>query len=157
MALPPAAPAATRLSWGGPETVFHRLSGAWQLQRTIEGQAQMQGTARFTTLETGMLKYREEGRLRLADGNEFNAHKEYIFEGTPTGFNVFFAETPLRLFHRIELQKDGDALHGSATHLCTPDTYNSRYHFRSDGTLTIRHIVHGPHKDYVSDTAFWRL
>lgn len=154
MAPPHVVTSGARLPWGGPDAVFDRLAGNWRLHRTIEGQAEMKGTARFTALETGMMGYREEGRLRLADGNEFSAHKDYVFERAPDGFKVHFSETPLRLFHGIVLRSDGGVLRGSATHLCQPDTYDSRYSFRADGTFTIQHIVHGPHKDYVSVTAF---
>jgi len=143
--------------WGSPDTVFDRLAGEWRLQRTIEGQATMSGVARFTLLEAGgMLRYREEGRIRLADGKEFDGHREYIFERAPGGFEVHFAETPPRLFHAIAIVHDGDALAGSATHLCTPDTYDSSYRFLPDGSFTIRHVVQGPRKDYLSATVFTR-
>lgn len=142
--------------WGSPDAVFDRLEGAWSLDRTIEGQASMTGTAMFTRLDTGMLKYREEGRIRLADGKEFDGHREYLFERAPGGFDVFFAEQPPRLFHRIAIVRDGDALAGSATHLCTPDTYDSSYRFLGDGTFVIRHTVLGPRKDYLSATTFRR-
>ncbi|MET3395484.1 DUF6314 family protein [Variovorax atrisoli] len=144
--------------WGSPDTVFDRLAGEWRLQRTIEGQATMSGVARFTLLEAGgMLRYREEGRIRLADGKEFDGHREYLFERAPGGFVVHFAETPPRLFHAIAIVRDGDVLAGSATHLCTPDTYDSSYRFLPDGSFGIRHVVHGPRKDYLSDTVFNRL
>jgi hypothetical protein len=136
--------------------VFDRLAGEWTLQRNIEGQASMSGVATFTPLETGMLKYREEGRIRLTDGKEFDGHREYLFERAPGGFLVHFAETPPRLFHAIAIVRDGDALAGSATHLCTPDTYDSSYRFLPDGSFTIRHTVHGPRKDYLSATVFSR-
>lgn len=142
--------------WGGPNTVFDGLEGTWDLDRTIEGQASMTGTAVFTRLDTGMLKYREEGRIQLADGKTFDGHREYLFERAPGGFAVFFAEQPPRLFHRIAIVRDGDALAGSATHLCTPDTYDSSYSFLGDGTFVIRHTVHGPRKDYLSATTFRR-
>ncbi|NVM89913.1 hypothetical protein FHT32_003570 [Variovorax sp. SG517] len=143
--------------WGSPDTVFDRLAGEWRLQRTIEGQATMSGVARFTPLEAeGMLSYREEGRIRLADGKEFEGHREYVFERAPGGFAVHFAETPPRLFHAIAIVRDGNGLAGSATHLCTPDTYDSSYRFLPDGTFTIRHVVHGPRKDYLSETVFSR-
>lgn len=153
------APALSPISspWGSPETVFDRLAGEWSLQRNIEGQATMSGVASFTLLETtGMLKYREEGRIRLADGKEFDGHREYVFERSPGGFVVHFAETPPRLFHAIVIVRDGDALAGSATHLCTPDTYDSSYRFLPDGSFTIRHVVQGPRKDYLSATVFTR-
>ncbi len=157
MSEPAAAPSPSMPTWGSPDTVFDRLMGEWHLQRTIEGQATMSGVARFTALETGgMLKYREEGRIRLPDGREFDGHREYVFERAPSGFVVHFAETPPRLFHAIAIVRDGDALAGSATHLCTPDTYDSSYRFLPDGSFTIRHVVRGPRKDYLSDTVFTR-
>lgn len=154
--LPPLPPLSSSAPWGTPETVFDRLPGAWALERTIEGQATMSGTAVFTPLEAGLLKYREEGRIRLADGKEFDGHRDYLFERAPGGFVVHFAETPRRLFHAIAVVPEGDALAGSATHLCTPDTYDSAYRFLPDGSFTIRHTVHGPRKDYLSATVFRR-
>lgn len=148
--LPPPPP------WGTADTVFDGLAGAWTLARTIEGQAAMTGVAVFTPLARGWLRYREDGRIRLADGKEFDGHREYLFERAPGGFTVHFAETPPRLFHAIALAHEGDALAGSATHLCTPDTYDSSYRFLADGSFVIRHTVVGPRKDYLSATVFRR-
>lgn len=67
-----------------------------------------------------------------------------------------FRREPPRLFLAIEVVRDGDALAGSATHLCTPDTYDSSYRFLADGSFVIRHTVHGPRKDYLSATVFRR-
>lgn len=150
------APFAPLAPWGTADTVFDRLEGAWYLDRTIEGQASMSGTAVFTRLDPGMLKYREEGRITLADGKTFDGHREYFFERAPGGFAVFFAEQPPRLFHGIAIVREGDAFAGSATHLCTPDTYDSSYRFLADGSFVIRHTVHGPRKDYLSATTFRR-
>lgn len=155
-AQPPSTPFPPLSPWGTADAVFDALAGAWTLARTIEGQAAMTGTAVFTPGEPGVLKYREEGRIRLADGKEFDGHREYLFERAPGGFVVHFAETPPRLFHAIGIVRDGDALAGSATHLCTPDTYDSSYRFLPDGSFEIRHTVRGPRKDYLSATVFTR-
>jgi hypothetical protein len=150
MPLPPLA------FWGTPDTVFERLEGAWDLDRTIEGNATMTGIAGFTRMETGQLKYREEGRIRLPDGQAFDGHREYVYERSPDGFSVFFAEAPLRLFHGIAIVREGDALVGSAGHLCAADQYDSTYRFLADGAFVIEHLVKGPRKDYLSRTAFTR-
>jgi len=142
--------------WGDAGAVFDRLEGAWQLMRTIEGQAEMQGVALFTREGPDSLHYREDGRVRLANGQSFDGHRAYRFERAPDGLAVFFAETPPRLFHAIALTADGDGWTGAATHLCTPDTYESRYRFLADGRFVIRHTVHGPRKAYVSETVFTR-
>jgi len=156
MHVPASTPPTIRAPWGTPDAVFDRLTGAWTLERNIEGQATMTGMAVFTSTAQGWSRYREEGRIRLADGKEFDGHREYLFERAPGGFVVHFAESPPRLFHAIEVVRDGDALAGSATHLCTPDTYDSSYRFLADGSFVIRHTVHGPRKDYLSATVFRR-
>lgn len=143
-------------SWGTPDTVFGLLEGAWDLDRLIEGKATMLGTARFTRLDAGSLKYREEGRIHLPDGQSFDGHREYVFEGIADGFSVYFAETPLRLFHEIAIVREGDELVGSAGHLCVADQYDSVYRFRADGSFVIEHLVKGPRKDYLSRTVFKR-
>ena len=142
--------------WGTPDSVFARLEGAWDLDRTIEGKATMAGMAQFTRLETGQLKYREEGRIRLPDGQSFDGHREYVYERSPDGFSVFFAETPLRLFHDIAIAREGDEFVGTAGHLCVADQYDSAYQFLADGSFVIEHLVKGPRKDYLSRTVFKR-
>lgn len=144
------------LVWGDESTVFDRLEGSWDLDRHVGGQASMTGVAVFLRLDPDTLAYREEARVRLADGTTLDAHREYRFARAPRGFTVYFAEHPPRLFHDIEIAHDGDALTGSALHLCSPDTYDSDYRFLADGRFTIRHTVSGPRKDYVSTTLFQR-
>jgi hypothetical protein len=143
-------------SWGTPDSVFDRLEGIWDLDRIIEGKAGMRGSAVFRRLAAGLLKYREEGRIRLADGQTFEGHRDYLFERGPAGFSVLFAEDPPRLFHGIALLRDGDALAGSARHLCAADQYDSRYRFLADGSFVVEHTVYGPRKDYLSRTTFRR-
>jgi len=143
-------------AWGNADAVFDRMEGAWDLVRAIDNHATMHGVATFTRQHTAMLRYREEGRIRLTDGKEFDAHREYRFERATDGFTVFFKEEPPRLFHRIRIVRDADALAGSATHLCSPDVYDSNYRFLADGSFAIRHKVRGPRKDYVSATVFER-
>jgi hypothetical protein len=142
--------------WGTPDTVFNRLEGAWDLDRTIEGKATMVGVAGFTRMETGQLKYREDGRIQLPDGQAFDGHREYVYERSPDGFSVFFAENPLRRFHDIAIVREGDALVGAAGHLCAADQYDSVYRFVADGSFVIEHLVKGPRKDYLSRTVFKR-
>lgn len=142
--------------WADADGVFDRLEGTWDLARTIENQAAMTGIAWFSQLGHDALGYREEGRVTLAGGQAFDAHREYRFERSRLGFLVFFAEVPPRLFHQIQLAREGDVLAGSATHLCAPDVYDSDYRFMADGTFVIRHSVRGPRKNYVSVTVFRR-
>jgi hypothetical protein len=143
--------------WGNPGEVIKNLSGSWSFDRTIEGQGSMKGVATFTALDQSSLLYREQGNLKLAGGTELQAEREYIYRVRPDRFDVLFKESPPRLFHAICLmQHEGSEYCGSANHLCGLDTYQSTYTFLADGNFVIRHIVHGPRKDYTMITTYSR-
>ncbi|WP_426421131.1 DUF6314 family protein [Bradyrhizobium genosp. A] len=145
-------------SWGDASDVVTRLAGSWSFNRVIEGQGGMQGLATFTPLHAGSLAYREQGRLKLLNGTELEAEREYVFCNRDRGFDVLFKESPPRLFHTIELAaSDGGALSGSAGHLCNLDHYQSTYTFCGHGGLIIRHVVSGPRKDYTLTTIYTRV
>jgi len=145
-------------SWGDGSEVMKRLTGSWSFNRLIEGQGSMRGLATFTPLDPDDLAYSEQGRLKLLTGTELEAEREYVFRKHSRGFDVFFKETPLRLFHAIELAvSDDGALNGSADHLCNFDRYQSSYTFLVDGRFVVRHVVSGPRKDYTMTTAYARI
>ncbi|WBL79681.1 DUF6314 family protein [Bradyrhizobium xenonodulans] len=154
---------ATIVGWGDASQVAKRLIGSWSFDRVIEGQATMQGTATFTPLDRVRLAYREQGYLKLANGNIVQAEREYVFSSSGFsssggGFNVFFKEDPPRLFHEISLSASpGGELSGHARHLCKRDEYLSTYLFLPDGTFAIRHVVRGPRKDYTMNTTYTPL
>jgi Family of unknown function (DUF6314) len=144
-------------NWGSPADVFGKLEGAWALDRQVAGTASMTGTAVFDPGKDGWLAYREQGQLRLTNGQAFEAERRYLFQPQPAGFAVFFMEEPPRLFHEVILMPVQRTLLGEAPHLCADDHYLSRYEFKPDGTFSIRHIVRGPRKDYRSDTMYRRI
>lgn len=145
-------------AWRDASQAMTRLAGAWSFNRVIEGQGHMQGLATFTPLDAERLAYREQGRLRLLNGTELEAEREYVFCARDRGFDVYFKENPPRFFHAIELAASDDgALSGSAGHLCNLDHYQSTYVFCGDGGLIIRHVVSGPRKNYTMTTIFMRV
>lgn len=144
--------------WGDASDVTKKLIGSWSLDRVIEGQATMQGIATFAPLDGARLAYREQGHLKLANGTIVQAEREYIFSNSDGGFQVFFKEEPLRLFHEILLSaSSGGELCGSARHICNRDDYQSAYRFMPDGTFVVRHVVSGPRKDYAITSTYARL
>ena len=144
--------------WGDASEVTEKLIGSWSFDRVIEGQATMQGIATFTPLNEGSLAYREQGHLKLLDGTELQAEREYIFSNSNGGFEVLFKENPPRLFHEISLSASiGGELSGSAGHLCNLDNYQSTYTFLADGRFVVRHVVSGPRKDYTMTTTYMRV
>lgn len=144
--------------WSDPARVFGALPGAWSLARRISDGTAMAGTAVFAPAVDGDgLAYREQGSLRLVGGEVFQAERRYVFQPRPAGFAVFFAETPLRLFHEVALAAADRTLSGEAAHLCANDRYASRYAFHPDGSFSIRHVVSGPRKAYTLDTRYRRI
>jgi hypothetical protein len=137
-------------------TVLTCLSGKWFLRRSIDNGASMTGTASFADLGAGRLDYREQGQLRLPDGQYIDAERRYVFAEHADGFSVWFAETPPRLFHRVVLSHVGSGVVGDTTHLCGDDRYDSRYEFDADGSFAIRHAVRGPAKRYDITTRYRR-
>jgi len=145
-------------SWDDISGVTKALPGSWSFDRVIEGQGTMQGVATFTPLDKEKLAYRERGNLKLLNGTELQAEREYIFSKSDRGFEVFFKENPPRLFHEISLSTSvGGELSGDAGHLCNLDNYRSTYTFLPDGKFVIRHVVSGPRKDYTMTTTYSRI
>jgi Family of unknown function (DUF6314) len=141
--------------WGHREQVFNHLPGRWLLERSIEGIATMQGHALFAPAEGGRLHYREDGRLVLANGSEFDSAREYIYAPREHGFRVLFQENPPRLFHEIALTAgQGGEWIGQADHPCGEDHYRTFYRFLPDGRFVIRHVVTGPRKGYTMVTTY---
>ena len=140
-----------------PEQLFGHLRGRWRLDRSIEGHAAMRGRATFAAAEEGRLHYREDGRLVLASGSEFDATREYIYAPRQHGFSVYFQEDPPRLFHDVVLVAgQGGEWLGEADHPCGEDHYRSFYRFLPDGSFVIRHVVTGPRKGYTMVTNYSR-
>ncbi len=147
----------SRSRWHDADAVLSNLIGRWSLDRTIEGHGAMRGVATFMPSDANRLAYREQGNLRLINGTELQAERAYVYEARDAGFNVYFSESPLRLFHRISLiQREGLEYVGEADHPCGEDLYRSTYAFSPNGGFTIRHVVLGPRKNYTMVTTYSR-
>jgi hypothetical protein len=137
-------------------TLLGSLTGSWSLRRSIDNGMSMSGAASITQYNRGRFAYHERGRLRLADGQEIDGERRYLFEECDGSFNVLFAESPPRLFHRVALTATGSSLTGAAAHRCGEDRYDSRYRFDADSSFTIEHAVIGPRKRYRITTRYTR-
>jgi hypothetical protein len=143
--------------WGQPGEAFERLNGRWLIHRSIDHQGFMEGLATFDRRRDGQADYHEEGRLHLAGGT-FNAVRNYVYGRLANGFAVFFAETPLRLFHELHLNSgERGSLHGQGHHACEKDVYWTDYEFVPDGRFVIRHRIRGPRKNYTMTTWYERM
>jgi hypothetical protein len=141
----------------GGDRLFGMLAGTWRIQRSIDPEGMLDGTARFSVRDDGWLHYAETGELAI-HGGQFTARRSYLFEPKEDGFSVWFDAEPLRLFHTIVLDgAEGGVRTGAAEHLCRNDLYLSSYSLEPDGRFTIRHRVTGPNKDYTVTTLYTRI
>jgi hypothetical protein len=141
--------------------VFAALAGDWRLSRTIPGQGSVTGVASFRQVEPGVLRYEEEGRLRLDSGASLAVRREYRYVLEPGQIRVRFAEPSASgdTLHVLRLAPEpgGEGpLVATDVHLCGADTYAGEYRFESDARVTIRMRVHGPGKGYWISTVLDR-
>jgi hypothetical protein len=149
--------AAATARWGEACDVLSGLCGRWTFDRLIEGHGAMTGQAVFTPITGQRLHYREHGTLRLINGTELAAEREYLYAPCENGFAVLFSENPPRLFHEIVLAPGPDGeWRGESDHLCGQDLYHSSYRFLPGGSFIIRHVATGPRKNYTIVTSFTR-
>lgn len=146
--------------------VFAALEGLWALRREISGIGSMQGTADFRRISANMLRYREQGVLRLDSGWTGEASREYFYLLEPgpdgPGIRIAFAAEgrPGGTLHRISLRTAPGApwpTAGQDIHLCDRDVYQGTYTFIDPDHYTTRVVVTGPTKDYTISTTLARI
>jgi len=148
---------APEAAWSGPDGLFGRLAGRWELLRRIAPEGELRGIAVFSAGEGGRLDYAERGELSLPGGFRAPAERRYLFFPRAAGFAVFFAERPPRPFHEVTLAADRRGrLLGRARHRCAADLYLTSYAFLPDGSFVIRHRVRGPRKAYCLTSRYRR-
>lgn len=129
--------------------VFESLKGQWNVKRVIDGQASSLGQARFELITENELHYHENGTLILSDGKQFPASQSYIYRLDENTLHVYFAEAPVRVFHKIDLGTNPSGiLEGSGLHICGEDCYQIRYLFFGSESFEIQYEIQGPSKDY---------
>jgi hypothetical protein len=144
---------------------------------TLEGTAWFHYRKPTNQRYIGEYLYVEEGTLKLAVGVELRANKRYVyrysertdklsawFVKADDGLSVdyFFNEADFgaeKSEGSVEM-KTGKQCVATGAHLCEEDMYNSRYEFHFDGArldrFSIKYVVKGPRKDYISETWFQR-
>lgn len=140
-------------SWGNPGAIWAQLEGVWRIERSISSGERFRGEAQFTR-DGDNLFYREDGDFCLTNGQCFQAFRVYIYVSKPTGFAVYFDETPRRLFQNVTIESG--SMTGAATHFCGQDTYQSVYSFNEKDRFTIEHNVQGSRKNYRMTSVYSR-
>lgn len=127
------------------------LIGSWTIEREISVLDQrLTGSASFTS-KGSSLYYRENLKFPTEEGRELNAWREYIYDFSETGLEIYFATNAQRaeLFMRpkLKLEEGGLKITGDSQHSCAPDNYMGKFSF-SPTELVIEFTVKGPRKDY---------
>ncbi|CTQ50249.1 DUF6314 family protein [Jannaschia donghaensis] len=129
-----------------PADRLSALIGAWRTQRVIRHvigpTARFDGISRWSPDGAG-LRCVETGTL-VQDGTTFEARRETVWQASPDGLAVTFADG--RPFHVVR----GPTAH----HDCPPDTYLLHYDWENWPRWTVRWRVTGPRKDYRALTRY---
>lgn len=137
--------------------VFQALDGMWKIDRIIKPGGVMTGQVEFRPVSETQYHYTEQGRLTTEAGNVIeDVTRAYIYKFENNTIQIYYADGPDNgaLFQTLNFIDKSCA---TAEHFCGQDLYKSEYQFNFADSFTIRHIVTGPKKDYVSETVFTRL
>lgn len=122
--------------------------GTWQLTREISTGERFNGSVELSWLDNTSMRFEETGQLELADGTQIEGHRNWIWRFKSSGkLEIYYDETPPRLYHSILLKSEDECLKGSAEHHCANDLYHGQYEISRSQIKTIQTVT-GPSKDY---------
>lgn len=133
------------------EQILQHLHGAWTLSRDIRPEgAHLHGEAVFAPSGEGALAYRESGILKLADGGEFSASRQYLYRPHGDSVVVEFADGPdvRKHFLSLRFSPTDDGLKASDVHSCGHDSYGATYTILGPAAFEVVIKVQGPAKAY---------
>lgn len=145
-----------RIDLGNYADLVGLLAGDWTISRIVSNGATLAGMATISTVESHAARYHEEGVLRLPEGMEILAYRDYLLEAGMNDLRMMFDEDPPRLFQAFTLSVSGNGIAGTSQHICDQDVYHSRFELISRSEFTLRHDVSGPRKSYRMVTHYRR-
>jgi len=142
--------------------VFDYFAGEWSVRRRFVGSytGDFRGTARFTRndSETHAYLYEEEGALKDASGNQFNARQVYCYRLRDSKFEVLKRDSAgWMVLHELLLVPEGNRLTAGHLHVCGEDCYTVEYRIDLSGGWALGYVVKGPKKDYRIYSAYARV
>lgn len=139
---------------------FNQLHGDWIFVREILGStpATAHGTARFTRQNDNEYDFREDGTLKLQNGEKLQFFRNYIYRLTDRSMDVLYGDGAQigEHYQSYILAQQQDKLVPIETHICSKDCYRGTYFLIGDNTFTLETAVKGPKKDYTIRTIFSR-
>ena len=146
----------------GDGVLYDALAGRWRFQRHASTGERMQGRAEFVPLAPDSLRYHEEGRAILPNGQELTFFRNYLYRINAAVLTILFDGPSQGLFQQVELTDANGIWTGQGHHPCGRDIYRSDYRIAPgaetgiEPALEIRHRVTGPNKDYLLETLYRR-
>lgn len=156
-----------------PKYVYQALEyESWTFERIIRDRKsasimRVRGKVSFTPIDDlgEYLLYKEEGKLTMANGVEFDASHYYIYHYNTQQdtLDIFFStvgkpEVIDRPFISMTFVPTSEGWESKAYHLCGCDNYNAKYLFSFEGLsiprFRVNFDVEGPEKDYIAETEF---
>lgn len=131
--------------------VLDTLRGDWEFRRDVHPTGeQFLGAAAFAPTGDSALVYRECGILRLLDGRELSASRQYRYCAAGSGVAVQFADGPNTgdLFLNLEFSRKNWGFEATGTHFCGDDAYQAYYRILDAGSFETVIRVVGPRKAY---------
>lgn len=133
-----------------------RYVGQWRLERQSTDGATMAGSACIKRSSEQFL-YEEQGKLRLATGQQFAFSRSYCFVSEGSDLLSYFdpgRSQPFLHFHMRE--SNGELYSGKAVHYCGDDTYQATFRFERGVSFATEYVIKGPRKDLVLSTTYVR-
>ena len=140
------------------QEIFCLFEGEWELDRVIQGVGVFKGSSVFKLVAPGILRYSEEGELKLETGFQGSACKEYFYQLANDHLVVSFADAlpGARPFLRLYPQGDSDQFWAKDVHHCGSDSYECTYAFAGRDAFTTAISVKGAAKNYSMRSRFAR-
>jgi hypothetical protein len=131
--------------------VLDTLRGEWALRRNVHPTGdQLIGDAAFAPAGESALAYQESGILRLRDGRELSASRQYRYCAVGKRVAVQFADGPNtgNMFLNLEFSRKNWGFEATGTHFCGDDAYQAYYRILDAGSFETVIRVVGPRKAY---------
>lgn len=140
------------------QALHDALAGRWRFQRHASTGERMQGQATFLPQAPDELRYHEEGRAFLPNGQQLTFFRNYLYRIEGARMVILFDGPSQGLFQHVELCRADGVWTGQGHHPCGQDIYRSSYRITPNPAplLEITHRVTGPNKDYLLETVYRR-
>ncbi|MBY3418537.1 hypothetical protein HFN87_35565 [Rhizobium laguerreae] len=103
-----------------------------------------------------LFPYEEQGKLRLATGQQFAFSRSYYFVSEGGDLLSYFDPGRSQPFLHFHMRESTGEHSGKAVHYCGDDTYQATFRFERGVSFATEYVIKGPQKDLVLSTTYVR-